>query len=112
MLLAQVFDDGEIGAAFGSIKTFADLRQWEAAGMADLSDGIHAGRTGWSNIPTKSRTERGRQDWRRSNRALLIAIIGTRLAGRWKLVKGGEALSLPSGGMADTVLYVRQHPRL
>lgn len=45
VLLAQMFDHCEIRAAFGSIKTFPDLRQNEMAGLPDLGtvsvDGDH-----------------------------------------------------------------------
>src|ERR1035437_9200342 len=76
MLPAQMLDDAEIRAAFGSVQTFTHFRQWEATGLATLSDGNHVGRTGWSNACTKSRA--GKRLWR-------TAIIGTRLAGRWKI---------------------------
>jgi hypothetical protein len=81
VLLAQVFYDGEITAAFAPVQTFRHFRQDEMAGAAVLVDGNHAGRTGWSNISTKSRTDRGRQDWRICGRSLLIAIIRHEVAG-------------------------------
>jgi len=87
MLLAQVFDHAEIRARLAPIQAFRHFRQNEAAGGAVLSEGNHAGRTGWSNVATKSRTER--------RRALLTAIIRQEAAGAVEIGQGRGGTASP-----------------
>jgi len=84
MLPALMFDHRKIRPRLRAIQTLAHFRQNEAAGGADLSDGNHDFMTGWSNVRTESRADRGRL----SGRALLAEIIRQEAGGAVEIGQG------------------------